>query len=142
MPEPLPPSLDDLPLELLRDLVKREAALPIERLRNWADYWALCSVEKDHIARSTRRYGLADADRTALGTWWEAVVASACGERMAKWRAESRASHHRYVRAPQSRLRNALFQLRLNTVGPGAWCWFGNRHTTIRRYMFRLRWRP
>ena len=63
MPEPLPPSLYDLPLELLRDLVKREDVLPIERLRNWSGYWALCSVEKDHIGRAARRYALNEGDR-------------------------------------------------------------------------------
>jgi hypothetical protein len=37
---------------------------------------------------------------------------------------------------------NLLFQLWFNTVGPGARTWFGNRYVGIRRYTFRLRWRP
>jgi hypothetical protein len=36
----------------------------------------------------------------------------------------------------------ALFQLWFNTVGPGGKTWLGNRYVDIRRYTFRLRWRP
>ena len=35
-----------------------------------------------------------------------------------------------------------LFQLRFNTVGPGARTWFANRNVGIRHYTFRFRWRP
>ncbi len=41
------------------------------------------------------------------------------------------------------RLRNKkfLFQLWFNTLRPWAKTWYGNRYTTVRHYIFRLRWR-
>jgi hypothetical protein len=123
------------------DLARRFIEIPFARVRRWADYWAVRDIEIDHIRLVARRYGISDEDRDSLEAHWLARVDRELAETM-------ESLHDRGVEPrPRSSIArhlrwNWLRQLWFNTFGPGAKTWFGNRHTTIRHYTFRLHWRP
>jgi hypothetical protein len=158
----VPPSLQHLPPVVLDDLRARFDRLPEDRLRVFADYWALLDVERDHIDRIASRHGLGEGDRASLQQWWIDQVDHRVAGRVERMRQRSHANTVGYVlRRNRRRMRwsgsrhqpvaphprrawlvNAKDQVLFNAVGPGAWCWFGNRYTTIRHWTFRVRWRP
>jgi hypothetical protein len=157
-----PPALQHLPPIVFDDLRARYDRLPEDRLRVLADYWALLDVEKDHIDRIVSRHGLAETDGDSLRQWWIEQVDERVAARIEPMRQRRQANalgylHRRHRRrasrsnprhlhvgspTPRGRLANAKDQVLFNSVGPGAWCWFGNRYSTIRHWTFRVHWRP
>jgi hypothetical protein len=107
-----------------------------------SDYWALHSVEEDHVRSLAHRYVLSDQDQAAVRAHWMARVEAELADTNERLRFKDMdaASNSRIARRLMGR--NLLYNLWSNTLGPGAKCWFGNRHTPIRHYTFRLRWRP
>jgi hypothetical protein len=141
-PVPALPDLGDVGGDVLADLEARFKRLPLRRVRGRSDYWALYSVEEDHVRNLARKYVLSDRGQAAVRSYWmarvEAVLADT-NERL-RFKDMDAASNSRIARRLQGR--NALYQVWSNTIGPGAKCWFGNRYTPIRHHTFRLRWRP
>lgn len=136
--KPPPP---ELPAELVAELETRCEQLPVHRTRRDADFWALRRVEQDHVKRLARRHQLDEVTREVALDWWLGEVQRRCSEARAGLHREELRRLHRLVRRRYFRP-NGLFQLYWNTVGPGGRTWFGNRYVTIRRYTFRIRWRP
>ena len=150
-----PEELAALPQEVWRQLDDRLQRIPVERIRRMADYYALRSVESEHISRLARGLNLAENEREMLWKWWmQAVdlVVEVRVEQILKIKRESfrrwLASQHRgrpgqrLPLQPPGVVRTVLFQVKFNTVGPGGRTWFGNRYVSIRRHTFRLRWHP
>lgn len=123
------------------DLASRYDRLPVHRIRRRADFWALRRVEKEHVERLARRYELDETTREVAENWWLGEVARRCSAARIRIDRQERRHLHQMPRHRTFRS-NALFQLYWNTVGPGGRTWLGNRYATIRRYTFRLRWRP
>jgi hypothetical protein len=117
------------------------ARLPIRRLRSWRDLSELRSVESDHVARLAHRYSLPDCDHVVLQRLWFARVDTELAEVTEQLRgtesARQRKIHRRYERLGDY----YLGQLYWNTFGPGGETWFGD-HLPVRRFLFRLHWRP
>ena len=131
----------ELPAVLVAELERRYEELPVARIRRDADFWALWRVEEEHIDRLARGYHLDEATEDLARGWWLGEVRGRCAD-AAAWAHRREQRHlHRTVRRRLFRP-NAAFQLYWNTVGPGARTWFGNRYATIRRYTFRMHWRP
>jgi hypothetical protein len=120
-----------------------------------ADYYALRSVESEHINRIARDLALSEAQHALLEGWWQQRVYSELGSRVEKianrdheallrWMTlrHRRRPARRWPPRPPGVVRTVLFQARFNTVGPGGRTWFGNRYVSIRRHTFRLHWRP
>ncbi len=133
-----------VPAELWRDLDLRLQRIPRQRVRRWADYWALVAVERDHVGVLGRRFALSDQRRNELERWWMLQIETLFSDRQLQWRTDQRHRVLRRMRTVPSggRLSTAWFQVRFNTVGPGGRCWLANRYTTIRHHTFRLYWRP
>lgn len=134
-----PPS--DVPAGMVRDLVFRYGRLPVQRIHRRADLAALRRVEEEHVQRVARRYGLDETARESAMSWWVEEVEARCSAVRARIVRQERRRVDR-IRRHRAFGSNALLQLYWHTVGPGARTWFGNRYVTIRRYTFRLRWRP
>ena len=120
-----------------------------------ADYYALRSVESEHIDRLARGSAMNGAQRDLLEVWWLESVHRAVRARIEQITdrdhdAEMRRMMSRHRRQPARHLprrlpgvvRKVLFQVTFNTVGPGGRTWIGNRHVAMRRHTFRLHWRP
>lgn len=146
---------EDPPPGLAAQLDDRLRRLPVARVRSFADYYALRSVEIDHIKRFARRFDLSEEQRASVEDEWLRRVADALTDRKQSILDQHRQAflrwmtkHHRRRLSPahSSRLSRfaltVLHQARFNTVGPGGRTWFGNRYVSIRRYTFRLHWRP
>jgi hypothetical protein len=132
--EDLGPVADDL----RADLEARVARLPDLRLRRFSDHILFQAVEVDHIGRLARQYSLSDGDQDTLQRLWFARFDAEMEEQLDRLRDENLSSlcaplwierHHR------------LQRVWWNTFGPGGETWFGD-HLPIRRFMFRLHWRP
>ncbi len=130
-----------LPAALVADLEHRYAQLPVHRIRKDADFWALRRVEEAHVKRLARRHELDAVTRGAALDWWLGEVQLRCSGARARLHREEQRRLRRVARRRYFRSK-ALFQLYWNTVGPGGRTWLGNRYATIRRYTFRIRWRP
>jgi hypothetical protein len=138
-PVPLPPDFSTLPSEVVDDLAERLQRIPADHIRRRGDYWALWSVERDHIARLADQFGLGKEESDSLYYWWRDEVTM----RYPRLRDTIEHTHTRSMLHSMPRIRpKFLFQLWFNTIGPGGRCWFGNRYTTIRHYTFRVHWRP
>ena len=131
----------DMPPTMVRELASRYDHLPVRRIRRDADFWALRRVEKEHIERLARLHQLDDGARDVAVDWWLGEVQRRCAGTSARRERLEQRRLHRIHQHPRFRS-NAVFQLYWNTVGPGGRTWFGNRYTTIRRYTFRIHWRP
>jgi Clp amino terminal domain, pathogenicity island component len=131
----------EVPATMASELASRYDRLPVQRIRRHADLWALRRVEEEHVDRLARQHELDDVTRDATMSWWLEEVQRRCGGTSARLQREERRRLQRIHRHPRFRS-NAVFQLYWNTVGPGGRTWFGNRYATIRRYTFRIRWRP
>ena len=134
-----PPSV--VPAIVARDLASRYERLPVHRIRRRADFWALLRVEEEHVEQLGRRCELDETTREVARNWWLGEVERHCSAARSRIDRRERSRLHRMHRYRAFRS-NALSQLYWNTVGPGGRTWFGNRYATIRRYTFRLRWRP
>jgi hypothetical protein len=142
LPEPPPPAWSDLGAiaeNLQEDLDDRVARLPLGRLRKWSDLILLQAVENDHVNLLARRYSLSGPDRLALqGLWFDRIDAeleeTTDQLRYDLWTRERRISHRlgKY---------HLLHRLWFNTFGPGGETWFAD-HLPVRRFLFRLHWRP
>jgi hypothetical protein len=140
--EPSAPDFESLPDAVSTDLDTRFSQIPFDRVRRFADYWALRDIEADHICKLAYRNHLSDEDRKRVEAWWLAQVATELADALDRLRTENRARTTRLIRRRPERLRSkALSQIWFNTIGPGGRCWFGNRHATVRHYTFTLRWR-
>jgi hypothetical protein len=140
LPAPAPPHLGERSEVVMRGLDDRFARLPFARVRRFADYWALRAVEAGHVGRISLQEGLSREQSEALEAYWLRRVEDPLSDRLDRWRFERLEARHR---SRPRRLRSeVLAQVWFNTLGPGARTWFGNRYTTVRRYTFRIRWRP
>lgn len=138
---PKPPNLGDLARQIEAGLEERLTRIPFQRVNNWADYWALRDVEVEHIKRVATQNNLPETQRQDLQVYWLDRIDMPIQDRL------DRLYHRNVGLRGRSRIQrhlrwNWLYQLWSNTVGPGARTWFGNRYTPIRRYTFRLWWRP
>jgi hypothetical protein len=144
-----------LPPDLWLHLEDRLRRLPADRIRRMADYYALRSVESEHINRLARDLALTETQHDLLEAWWQQRVQREVGakieqighrhhEAQMRWMISRRRQHpaRRLPLRPPGVVRTALFQARFNTIGPGGRTWFGNRYVSIRRRTFRLHWRP
>lgn len=140
-PVPAWPDLGDVGEHVLADLEARFKRLPLRRVRGRSDYWALHSVEEDHVRNLASRYVLSDRDQAAVRAYWMGRVETELADtnEWLRFKDMDAASNSRIAQRLMGRDR--LYNLWSNTVGPGAKCWFANRYTPIRRYTFRLRWR-
>jgi hypothetical protein len=141
-PVPALPDLSDVDEDVRADLEARFQRLPVHRVRGTSDYWALYSVEEDHVSSLAHRYLLSDQDQAAVRAHWMARVEAELADTNERLRFKDMdaASNSRIARRLMGR--NLLYNLWSNTLGPGAKCWFGNRYTPVGHYTFRLRWRP
>jgi len=144
-----------LPDPVLAELEQRLELLPADHIRNMADYFALRAIETTHISRRVRRMELSEDERATIEQWWLTQIRSRMSVELdlifkSRWNRhhggairhmQRRASAHRTHKIPEP-LRRGSDQLRFNTFGPGGWTWMGNRYYSIRRYTFRLHWRP
>jgi hypothetical protein len=136
---PPPPDFGALPNELVRDLEARFHRVPFDRVHRRADYYALRSVEEDHVRRLAGRFHLSDVERQSVEFWWLAQVDYRLVDTRERWSSQSKFPHI----PPRGRRRHKfLFQLWLNTFGPGGRTWFSNRFVSVRHYTIRVRWRP
>ena len=141
LPAPAPPDIGERTQVVMRGLDDRFTRVPFARVHRFADYWALRAVEVDHVGRISRQEGLSREQSEALEAYWLRRVEDPVSDWLDCWRFERMTARHR-ARRPR-RLRSGLMgQVWLNTLGPGGRAWFANRYTTVRRYTFRLRWRP
>jgi len=141
-PPPLPaPDLGDRTETVIRGLDDRFARVPFRRVRHSADHWALRAVEVDHVKRLGHREGLSGQQVRALQAYWLGRVEAPLRVTMDRRRFKHMETMYR-SRVARRVGTGFLFQLWFNTIGPGARTWFGNRYAGIRRYTFRLRWRP
>ncbi len=140
-PPPPAPDLGERTEEVIRSLDERFARVPFGKVHRWADYWALRDIEVDHVNRLARREDLSRQQLEALEAYWLGRIRTPLSKTMDRLRFKHIEAMHRSGIARHLRS-NLLFQLWFNTVGPGARTWFGNRYVGIRRYTFRLRWRP
>ncbi len=143
LPEPPPPDFDTLPPGVRLDLDERFQRVPFDRIRHWADYWALRSIEAEHIAKLARRFALTLAQQESVEHWWQNELYDRLKETLNDLQERSMLVYRRLL-SKHRRLRRSqvLFQVWFNSLGPGGRTWFGNRYTTIRHYTFRIHWRP
>ncbi|MGP0032618.1 MAG: hypothetical protein ACLPVF_19205 [Acidimicrobiales bacterium] len=141
VPPPPPPDFDALPAGVAEDLTSRLARLPLTRVKRSADLFALYAVERDHVHRLAHRFQVTDTERASIDYWWLRQLDQTFAGTRERLHAHARSALRRDIRRRRSRSK-VLGQLWWNTVGPGGRCWFGNRYVTIRRYTFRLHWRP
>ncbi len=140
-PPPPLPYMGDCTETIVQHLADRFARVPFDRVRRWGDYWALWSVERDHVGRLASQFGLSTSARRALEDHWLSRIdyqLAPTRERL-MFQSSDRLRNSRLARELKW---NWLFQLWFNTLGPGARTWFGNRYAGIRHHTFRLRWRP
>jgi hypothetical protein len=131
----------EVPATIASELASRYGPLPVQRIRRHADLWALRRIEKEHVDRLVRDHQLDDVTRDATMSWWIEEVQRRCRGTSARLQREERRRLQRIHRHPRFRS-NAVSQLYWNSVGPGGRTWFGNRYATVRRYTFRIHWRP
>ena len=141
-PVPALPDLGDVGEGVLADLEARFRRLPLRRVRGRSDYWALHSVEEDHVCNLARKYALSDRHQAAVWAYWMARVEAALADTNERLRFKDMDAATNSWVARRLVGRNLLYNLWSNTLGPGAKCWIGNRYTPIRHHTFRLRWRP
>ncbi len=141
---------DDLPPDLISHLSNRLDRLPVNRIRTLADYYALCSIETDHVRRLAREFNLTVEQHAMVESWWRERVRKRLAGVLDSILEEAGSRRHRLTvrylsNNPSSNtprlLHKALWQLKFNTLGPGGRTWFGNRYMWIRGYTFRLHWR-
>src|ERR1700730_967202 len=121
MLHPPPPNFGAYPAALTQGFETRLQWVPFDRVRNWADYWALQAVEGDHLGRLARQYNLTDRDRESIETWWLAQVDAQLGGTYARLISQLHTDSGAYIlRSARWQLRSTfLFQVWFNTVGPG-----------------------
>ncbi len=136
------PDLGSATAAVREDLDSRFGDVPFHRVRNWADYWALHSVEGDHLRRLRHRHRLPDDGVHALEAHWLGRLDRQLADVLERLRHQGSEGMLNSRMGRRLQGKNALFQVWFNTVGPGARCWMSNRYTPIRRHTFRLRWRP
>jgi hypothetical protein len=141
-PVPALPDMGEVGQRVREDLDARLEHLPVSRVRTMSDYWELRSVEVDHVRDLARRYALSEGDRQGVQAHWIARIEAELANTTERLRFE----HIDAVRNSRISRRlkdhNLIHQLWWNTLGPGAKTWIGNRLAPIRRFMFRLHWRP
>ena len=140
-PPPRPPDLGERTDPVIGELDGRFERIPFQRVRGYADYWALQGIEGEHTKKLAVRYGLTAPQTEALHRYWYERIDAHLAERMDRW-AEARMTARHTSRISRRLGSGFLFQLWNNTLGPGGRTWFGNRYSTIRPYTFRIRWRP
>lgn len=140
-PPPPAPDLGEQTSSIIGSLDDRFDRVPFRKVHRHADYWALRSVETDHVRKLAHQHALASDDANALRDYWLERVSCQLGDTL------DRLADLNWNRSGQSKVARHLgsgttYHLWFNTLGPGARTWFGNRYTTIRHYTFRVRWRP
>jgi hypothetical protein len=69
-PPPGPPDIGERADAVMQALDDRFARLPFERIHRSADYWALRSVEVEHVRRLASKERLSEPQAAALETYW------------------------------------------------------------------------
>lgn len=138
---PEAPYLGNRSETVVAGLEERLEQVPYEKVRGWADYWALRHIEIDHVQRLARDNGLSDTQHRDLEAYWLDRIDIPIRDKLDRLHYRNialrrRSTIERYVRWTW------LCQLWSNTVGPGARTWFSNRYVPIRHYTFRIWWRP
>jgi hypothetical protein len=149
-PPPVPPDIGEPAEAVMQALDERFARLPFGRVHRFADHWALRSVEVEYARRLASKERLSEPQSAALERYWLRRVEAPLADKLDEWHFKQVESRHRpralrrrrVVGARRGASSEFLAQLWFNTLGPGARTWFGNRYSVIRRYTFRLRWRP
>jgi hypothetical protein len=140
-PAPPPPDLGEETDTVIARLDARFVRVPFGRVRCSADYWALRDVEIDHVNRLAHEAGLSTEQSNAVEAYWLRRVEAPLQNIMDRRQFRGIEAMHR-SRIARRLGTGFLFQVWMNTVGPGGKTWFGNRYVGIRHYTFRLRWRP
>ena len=136
-----PPDVGDRSEAIHAGLRARWDRLPFERVKGWADYWALRDVEVEHVRRLARQNNLSEAQHRDLESYWLDLIDDPIRDKLDRQHYRDIGSR-RKSRFERHLRWNWTYQLWFNTIGPGARTWFGNRYTPIRHYTFRLWWRP
>jgi hypothetical protein len=145
VPAHVVPALPDLGAAspgLVADLDDRFKRLPLRRVHSIADYWALRSVEVDHVRNLARRLGLSGTERLAVQGHWLGRVDGALARTIERLQLDDLDAATNSRTGRRLKDRNAVRQVWWNTLGPGATTWFNNRYAPVRRHTFRLHWRP
>ncbi len=143
LPEPPPPDFDALPPGVRLDLDDRFQRVPFDRILHLADYWALRSIEAEHVTKLARRFDLTPAQQASVEHWWQRELHDRLKETLTDLAERKMLTHRRLLARHRWRRRSkVLFQMWFNTLGPGGRTWFGNRYMAIRHYTFRIHWRP
>ena len=146
MVEQSDPNFDGLPPEFRSHFDERLKHLPVGRIQRMADFYALRSVEIDHVRHVARQYNMSDAERRSVESWWLHRIQVPLDGKIRDLGDQRHAAFIRQMekhRLRRHRFKSKfVFQLWFNSIGPGGMTWFGNRYVTIRHYTFRLRWRP
>jgi hypothetical protein len=140
-PPPAPPDIGERAEAVIQALDERFARLPFGRIHRFADHWALRSVEVEYARRLASKERLSEPQSAALERYWLSRVEAPLGDKLDELHFRQVEARHR-ARAPRRVRSELLAQLWFNTLGPGARTWLGNRYSVVRRYTFRLRWRP
>jgi sporulation protein YlmC with PRC-barrel domain len=122
-PPPSAPDLDEQTEAVMRASDGRFARLPFERVRRLADYWALRSVEEDHVKRLAQRENLSQQQFEAVRNYWLKRVEATLSDTMEELHFRGIESHTRS--GAERRLRPVVVaQLWFDTFGPGGrTCW-------------------
>lgn len=135
------PDIGDPTERIKQDLDHRFTRVPFGRVHGLSDYWALHRVETDHVERTSTRHGLSRVHRQALHEYWIRRIEVELDPTLERLHSRDMQTMHR-SRIARHLGHGVAFQVWMNTVGPGARTWFQNRYLGIRRYTFRVRWRP
>lgn len=142
IPPPPRPYLGEGGSVALDALDGRFDVIPFQRVHRWADYWALRSIEDEHVQRLAREHRLSAEEAGTLWEYWRERIDAHLAPKLNRLRHESKL-HPSSLPTAQGCLRSGvLFQLWFNTLGPGGRTWMGNRYASIRHHTFRRRWRP
>ncbi len=126
-------------MSLQEDLDDRVAKLPLERLRKWSDTILLQAVENDHVERLARQYSLSGPDQALLRRLWFGRIDAELDATLNQLRRDIWTREQRIRRRVGSH--HLIYQAWFNTFGPGGETWFAG-HLPVRRFLFRLHWRP
>lgn len=115
IPPPPRPDLGVNRSEAVDALDRRFEMIPFHRIRRWGDYWALLSVERDHVDELVRERHLSLQDAKTLHQYWEDRL----GAQLANTFDRPDSSPMMGMNPPRiAGRRRFLFQLWFNTLGP------------------------
>jgi hypothetical protein len=135
------PDIGDPTERIEQDLDRRFTRMPFGRVHGLSDYWALHRVEIDHVDRISTKHGLSQVHHRALHDYWLRRIETELEPTLERLHFRDMQTMHK-SRIARHLGHGVAFQVWMNTLGPGARTWFQNRYVGVRRYTFRIRWRP